>query len=146
MVWTLSPTESSINRNLKWSPFIGPISGRFMIRSGFRKPPLMSSSSCLSRRAPCARRGSLWSLSASFASMQGRGLAYHSRTRVPQRLVRPPLFVLAKPPSQATPHFQPVRVVPWPERFNWIGRAGSICFRKSFVLCSLRAWCWPAPR
>jgi len=33
-----------------------------------------------------------------------------------------------------------------PERFSWIGRAGLICLRKSFVFCSLRASYRPAPR
>ena len=33
-----------------------------------------------------------------------------------------------------------------PERFNWIGRAGCVFFRKSFVARSLRAFNRPAPR
>jgi hypothetical protein len=33
-----------------------------------------------------------------------------------------------------------------PERFNWIGRAGCVFFRKSFVVRSLRAFHRPAPR
>ena len=33
-----------------------------------------------------------------------------------------------------------------PERFSWVGRACSICFRKSFVVRSLRASHRPAPR
>jgi hypothetical protein len=33
-----------------------------------------------------------------------------------------------------------------PQRFSWIGRAGSICFRKSFVVRSLRGSYRPAPR
>ena len=33
-----------------------------------------------------------------------------------------------------------------PDRFSWIGDACWIFFRKSFVLRSLRAWHWPAPR
>jgi hypothetical protein len=33
-----------------------------------------------------------------------------------------------------------------PDRFSWIGCAGSICFRNSFVLRSLRASYRPAPR
>ena len=33
-----------------------------------------------------------------------------------------------------------------PERFHWIGRAGCVFFRKSFVARSLRAFHRPAPR
>ena len=35
---------------------------------------------------------------------------------------------------------------PQSERFSWIGRACLICFRKSYVVRSLRASCRPAPR
>ena len=38
------------------------------------------------------------------------------------------------------------RLGPQPERFSWIGRAGSICLRKSFVVRSLQVSNWPAPR
>jgi lipid-A-disaccharide synthase-like uncharacterized protein len=42
--------------------------------------------------------------------------------------------------------FLPTESLAKPERFNWIGRAGCVFFRKSFVVRSLRALNRPAPR
>ena len=48
--------------------------------------------------------------------------------------------------ESATPSL-PSQLNRWPsQRFNWIGRAGCVFFRKSFVVRSLRAYNRPAPR
>jgi hypothetical protein len=59
---------------------------------------------------------------------------------------------LSDPQSQpiaGNKHFGAIRPYPLTlcgERFNWIGRAGCVFFRKSFVVHSLRAFHRPAPR
>ena len=73
---------------VKWSPFIGPISGRFMSWSGVWKSPLMSLSSWLSRRF-CGACGLLawpyqrhrWSSTSSMPHERARPRAYYPRGR-----------------------------------------------------------------
>jgi hypothetical protein len=56
------------------------------------------------------------------------------------------LLMELQPLRESTGQFESGEPVPEPERFNWIGRAGCVFFRKSFVVHSLRAYNRPAPR